>query len=396
MIHAHSHPEFYWECSLCNDSPQFNSINSLKGHLTDLHEGSIRSTSAFLQTCSNPKLLGGMSCPLCSFTGTLDDISGSQLLNHVAEHIRSFSLSSLPLPHSEGDRIINAYFETNAYFADSDRDSVTVSGSSISENEGATWSTSDGSLKSDISKNELEDSKSKRTDIAPVVEGENLMQPRSQPLTTLAPRWAEALVPLGRMYSYKRIPGNQVRLLVVKPGAFDEKINASFLAVSDDDLGSQNYRYSALSYNWDDGADYSSIIIQEDLASPHVQSMEKSTEVLRPAVDKVLRIKPNLYEALRHLRQADMILGLWVDAVCINQDDAKEKGEQVLKIAEIYRKAYNVNVWLGSDNPGGHIPNKAMTFIPKIVNPATHWDTPADDAYVEEWASVYELLKRSW
>jgi thiamine pyrophosphate-dependent acetolactate synthase large subunit-like protein len=38
---------------------------------------------------------------------------------------------------------------------------------------------------------------------------------------------------------------------------------------------------------------------------------------------------------------------LWVDAICINQHDNDEKGQQVQSMAKIYAKASRVIVWLG-------------------------------------------------
>lgn len=42
---------------------------------------------------------------------------------------------------------------------------------------------------------------------------------------------------------------------------------------------------------------------------------------------------------------------LWVDAICINQDDPAEKGRQILLMGEIYAKATQVIVWLGYAGP---------------------------------------------
>jgi hypothetical protein len=40
-------------------------------------------------------------------------------------------------------------------------------------------------------------------------------------------------------------------------------------------------------------------------------------------------VTPNLYYALRHLQLAGSPRTLWVDAICINQADFRERGEQV-------------------------------------------------------------------
>ena len=41
---------------------------------------------------------------------------------------------------------------------------------------------------------------------------------------------------------------------------------------------------------------------------------------------------------------------LWVDAICISQKDNDEKGPQVALMAQLYRNAESVLVWLGVGN----------------------------------------------
>jgi hypothetical protein len=38
---------------------------------------------------------------------------------------------------------------------------------------------------------------------------------------------------------------------------------------------------------------------------------------------------------------------LWVDALCINQEDTTERNHQVMQMGAIYEKAKRVVVWLG-------------------------------------------------
>ncbi|PMD40960.1 HET-domain-containing protein, partial [Hyaloscypha variabilis F] len=59
-------------------------------------------------------------------------------------------------------------------------------------------------------------------------------------------------------------------------------------------------------------------------------------------------ITPNLAAALQYLR----VLGcmrIWVDAVCIDQTNNDEKSSQIPLMANIYRNASRVIVWLGND-----------------------------------------------
>ncbi|RBR25242.1 uncharacterized protein FIESC28_01977 [Fusarium coffeatum] len=58
-------------------------------------------------------------------------------------------------------------------------------------------------------------------------------------------------------------------------------------------------------------------------------------------------VKPNLFSALQHIRRTDQDVILWVDAICINQRDKKERGHQVAQMRYVYEAAEEVVIWLG-------------------------------------------------
>ncbi|KAK1714507.1 heterokaryon incompatibility protein [Colletotrichum acutatum] len=60
-----------------------------------------------------------------------------------------------------------------------------------------------------------------------------------------------------------------------------------------------------------------------------------------------LLITASLDTALRHIRRKDELVTLWIDQICINQEDGAEKGNQVALMTQIYTKAEQVIVWLG-------------------------------------------------
>ncbi|KAH8817266.1 heterokaryon incompatibility protein-domain-containing protein [Xylogone sp. PMI_703] len=60
-----------------------------------------------------------------------------------------------------------------------------------------------------------------------------------------------------------------------------------------------------------------------------------------------LHITLNLYRALRDLRLRDRDRILWVDAICIDQQNKKEQGLQVQQMDYIYKQADQVIFWLG-------------------------------------------------
>lgn len=89
--------------------------------------------------------------------------------------------------------------------------------------------------------------------------------------------------------------------------------------------------YDALSYVW--GA----------FDSPAQKTLEIN--------GKIMRITPNLHQALCSLLQDNSLRQLWVDAVCINQEDLEEKGNQISMMADIYKHASRVRIYLGSALP---------------------------------------------
>ncbi|KIW01633.1 uncharacterized protein PV09_06820 [Verruconis gallopava] len=62
-------------------------------------------------------------------------------------------------------------------------------------------------------------------------------------------------------------------------------------------------------------------------------------------------ISDNLHDALIRLRElADgASLPVWIDAICINQSDLREKSRQIALMRQIFAGAHKVFVWLGAD-----------------------------------------------
>ncbi|KAH8891270.1 HET-domain-containing protein [Thozetella sp. PMI_491] len=108
---------------------------------------------------------------------------------------------------------------------------------------------------------------------------------------------------------------------------------------STDAEGIEEYqpRYEALSYTWGDlGA----------TEQAHVESGDQLQDE-RTATSAVLAIRPNLAAALRCFRHARDVRVLWIDAICINQEDIAERNEQVKRMTKIYSLASRVIAWLG-------------------------------------------------
>ncbi|KAI1779249.1 heterokaryon incompatibility protein-domain-containing protein [Hypoxylon cercidicola] len=132
---------------------------------------------------------------------------------------------------------------------------------------------------------------------------------------------------------YRIIKPWQTRILRIDASSrFDEPIICTLLdadVIIHDGLGvveedgPREVPYEALSYTW--GAPVFSHPIQ-------INNIE-------------FFITENLDSALRHLRLTDAQRYLWVDALCINQFDVKEKSIQVSRMFPIYQKAERVVAW---------------------------------------------------
>jgi hypothetical protein len=107
----------------------------------------------------------------------------------------------------------------------------------------------------------------------------------------------------------------------LQPGDWDAEIQCSLheARLDSGDL------YEALSYVWGDANDLPTIRLES--CTYHVTI--------------------NLGKALRYLRYADKAGVLWVDALCINQNDLKEREEQVKQMFAIYKNVSRVVSWTG-------------------------------------------------
>jgi len=61
---------------------------------------------------------------------------------------------------------------------------------------------------------------------------------------------------------------------------------------------------------------------------------------------KQFQVRPNLWRFLHTARRLSYVRPFWIDAICIDQMNNKEKGSQVSIIGDIYFNAVTVIVWL--------------------------------------------------
>ena len=83
-------------------------------------------------------------------------------------------------------------------------------------------------------------------------------------------------------------------------------------------------------------------------------------------------VRRNLWKFLHIVRQRGEIQPLWIDAICVNQSNVKERNQQVSMMGDIYRNAKEVIVWLGEGDSGLEAAldmiDKKGTLGPKLEN----------------------------
>ena len=99
--------------------------------------------------------------------------------------------------------------------------------------------------------------------------------------------------------------------------------------------------YDALSYTWG--------------------STEKPAKIT--VNGSTMHVTLNLYIALQHLRFKDEDRILWIDAICIDQENHQERGHQVQQMSCIYKEAEQVVIWLGQ---GTEEADLIMDFIKQL------------------------------
>ncbi|KAH6659179.1 heterokaryon incompatibility protein-domain-containing protein [Truncatella angustata] len=149
------------------------------------------------------------------------------------------------------------------------------------------------------------------------------------------------------------ILGDQVRILDILPDDKGTTIRCQLRVVSlaDDPI------YEALSYVWGsphhvwDGA-------YVDQSKANLVSIEIS--------NRRQEVTSNLYAALTRLRSSSKNRPVWIDQLCINQNDYEEKSTQVQLMRKIYSKCTRGLIWLGEIRDD--IPeNDAATVVEYLV-----------------------------
>ncbi|KAF6830763.1 heterokaryon incompatibility protein [Colletotrichum musicola] len=266
-------------------------------------------------SCSRPKVqvLGGLPCCMdCFAVASLDDIeveSAGGPREPPTDESGTFNLtwpSCVEYVESEAKGGVGPSGSTAAEVPQLKRKASTISETSLTDNH-------------------------KRT--KEVAEEDNLENGFSAPSTS---------------FQYEPLLNrNDIRLLHLESGNGASLLHASF---STSNLDAEGTAYDALSYTWADSLG--------------------NTDCCRPLFVglfwDIVPITRNCEQALRSVRHSTgKPRKIWVDSVCINQNDANERSFQVALMTRIYSRATEVLVFLG---PAADNSAMALAAITRSLN----------------------------
>lgn len=133
-----------------------------------------------------------------------------------------------------------------------------------------------------------------------------------------------------------------IRLLKLK----ETDTNSELVSCSLENANIADSRYYALSYVWRDSSDSDA-----DGTSAGSEKIPKERLNIILNDEDNLVVQPNLWKFLRQAQSSFADVFLWIDAICIDQNNPSEVNQQVQQMGQIYGCARKVLVWLGDGRP---------------------------------------------
>jgi hypothetical protein len=154
----------------------------------------------------------------------------------------------------------------------------------------------------------------------------------------------------------------EIRYIVLEPGAKHSPITCTLGYTSlRRRQHNRGFSYDAISYCWGDVGHTLEIRLRCPKSRHSI-----STPVF---AEQKLNVTKNLHDLLQDFRLQEEPRILWVDAICIRQDDAVEKTHQVNMMGEIYRSATEVLVWLGEADTYSEVVVGAAKMFAQVLPP---------------------------
>ncbi|KAK0648021.1 heterokaryon incompatibility protein-domain-containing protein [Cercophora newfieldiana] len=165
---------------------------------------------------------------------------------------------------------------------------------------------------------------------------------------------------------------DSVRILQLAPSAsFEDPILCTLIAYR---LSDPRLNFEPVSYTWGDASDR--VLI-------HVGGNGACLSVTR-----------NCFNTLKSLRQPDLPRLLWIDAICINQDDVAERSAQVRIMDKVYATGQQTLIYLGEATHENDMLFAELEAADSDLGKGTIDERSKPDGFIVQ--QLEELLERPW
>ncbi|KAM7195079.1 HET domain containing protein [Rhypophila sp. PSN 637] len=170
-------------------------------------------------------------------------------------------------------------------------------------------------------------------------------------------------------YVYSQLSKGEIRLLTLEPRSDSDQA----ICRLEHRFHSSDLDYEALSYCWGVG--------------------DKAHQVF--CEGKTIRVTASLFSALRNLSFRSKERRLWVDAICINQNDDLEKNHQVSMMGTVYSSASRTVVWLGDDKEVEAAVSRVQRLPLPIIPPSS---ATCSENLIRQIAPIFDCpwFQRLW
>lgn len=135
-------------------------------------------------------------------------------------------------------------------------------------------------------------------------------------------------------YPYRQLEGTDIRYVTLQP--FNKDVGLVECTLWQKPL--EEAQYTAVSYAWGNACVTESILVAG-------QEFEVTANLAVCLKHLAIRL------AAKDTAEDGSGFNIWVDAVCINQEDIAERNAQVLRMKDIFPHADKLIVWLGDEGP---------------------------------------------
>jgi hypothetical protein len=146
------------------------------------------------------------------------------------------------------------------------------------------------------------------------------------------------------LFKYTPLSPGEYRILVLMPASLSQGLRCALITGPPHCLPP----YEAVSYAWN-GTDRQNLILCNN-AVGNLKCLGDLDMVFSTKFECRVKFTGNLEALLLRFRHASKCRYLWIDSICINQDDLQERGAQVQMMADIYYLSQQVLIWLGEED----------------------------------------------